>query len=87
VAWFAIGDAQFATHPGETAPEFAEQTKARMKTGPKFVLGLGLDHLGYICPERYFQDKTIKFSDYLTDMSPGPKAGAAMMAALASIIP
>ena len=88
VAWFAVGPAQFATHIGETAPLYSNETKALMKSGPKFVLGLGLDHLGYICPPKYFENKdTIKFADYLTDMSPGPKAGPTMMDALRSIIP
>jgi len=88
VAWFSVGPAQFATHLGETAPEYGMQTKQWMDTGPKFVLGLGLDHLGYICPPRYFE-KTgeIKFAAYLTEMSPGPQAGPAMMEALGSIIP
>ncbi len=88
VAWLAIGPAQFATHIGETAPEFSNETKALMKTGPKFVLGLGLDHLGYICPPRYFENPgAVKFADYLTEMSPGPKSGPMMMDALKSIIP
>ena len=88
VAWFAIGPAQFATHLGETAPLFSNQTKALMKTGPKFVLGLGLDHLGYICPPNYFENvSAIKFADYLTSMSPSPKAGPAMMDALKAVIP
>lgn len=86
-AWFAIGPAQFATHPGETAPLYSNQTKALMKTGPKFVLGLGLDHLGYICPISYFGETTAKHADYLTKMSPGPKTGEYMMQALKEIIP
>ena len=88
VAWFAIGPAQFATHLGETAPEFTTQTRALMNTGPKFVLGLGLDHLGYICPKRYFDDPSaIPHAEYLTRMSPGPAASGVMMEALAAIIP
>jgi hypothetical protein len=88
VAWFSVGDAQFATHPGETAPEFAQQTKKRMTTDPKFVLGLALDHLGYICPSRYFTDTAaIRNAKYLVEMSPGPEAAPAMMTALGSIIP
>ena len=75
------------THTGETAPLYSNETKALMKSGPKFVLGLALDHLGYICPPNYFGNANIKFADYLTGMSPGPKAGAAMMDALKSIIP
>lgn len=88
VAWFSIGPAQFATHLGETSPMYSNETKALMKSGPKFVLGLGLDHLGYICPPSYFESPSaFKFADYLTDMSPGPKSGPAMMDALKSIIP
>lgn len=88
VAWFRIGNAEFATHPGETAPEFAAETRKMMRTeGPKFVLGLGLDHLGYILPVRYF-DRTaeIRFADYLVSMSPGRDAGEAMLAALREMI-
>lgn len=88
VAWFAIGPAQFATHPGETAPGFSLETKALMDTGPKFILGLGLDHLGYICPPAYFTEGNgARFSDYLTSMSPGRDAGPSMMEALRAIIP
>jgi len=88
VAWFSIGPAQFATHPGETAPGFSMETKALMDTGPKFVLGLCLDHLGYICPPAYFTEGNgARFSDYLTSMSPGPDAGPGMMEALKAIIP
>ncbi|MCP4642648.1 MAG: alkaline ceramidase [bacterium] len=88
VAWFSVGDAQFATHPGETAPAFTWQTEELMDTGPKFVLGLGLDELGYILKPEYFdQTDEIKFAEYLTAMSPGRESGPAMMAALGEIIP
>jgi len=87
-AWFAIGPAQFATHLGETAPVFAAQTRQLMDTEPKFILGLGLDHLGYICPPDYFVN-TDKYphAKYLVSMSPCPQAGPVMMEALKSIIP
>ncbi len=88
VAWFSVGEAQFATHPGETAPLFADETRKLMKSGPKFILGLGNDHLGYIIPQAYFDDPSkAKFTDYLISMSPGREAGSSMMAALAGIIP
>lgn len=88
VAWFAIGPAQFATHLGETAPEYSFKTRELMDSGPKFILGLGLDHLGYICPPRYFENTdAIPHAKYLTSMSPGVKAGPTMMAALRAIIP
>ncbi|MBI4559008.1 MAG: neutral/alkaline non-lysosomal ceramidase N-terminal domain-containing protein [Candidatus Hydrogenedentes bacterium] len=87
VAWFSIGPAQFATHPGESAPVFSNQTKALMDTGPKFVLGLGFDELGYIIKPAFFQNSTIPHSEYLTSMSPGPDAGPKMMEALEAIVP
>jgi len=88
VAWFALGNAQFATHPAESAPMFTFETEKLMDTEPKFVLGLGLDHLGYFCPPRYFDDpERIPHAAYLVRMSPGKDAGPAMMAALATIIP
>jgi len=88
VAWFAIGDAQFATHPGETAPYYGLETKKMMNTaGPKFVLGLGLDALGYILKPVYFDDPAQPHAGYLTSMSVGKQTAPDLMAALRKIIP
>jgi len=78
IAFFSIGDAQFATHPGETVPALSHQTKAMMKTkGPKFVIGLGMDALGYILKPSFFDaSKNIPHSEYLTSMSVGPETMA-----------
>ena len=39
----------FAAHPGETTPVHSLETKALMQNkGPKIVVGLGMDALGYI---------------------------------------
>jgi hypothetical protein len=86
VAWFAIGPAQFATEPGETAPLYSREAQALMKTGPKFILGLGLDELGYILKPDYFGGK-YPHAEYLTSTSPGPQTGPVMMDALRQIIP
>lgn len=89
VAWFRIGAAEFATHPGETAPAYAMQTKAMMRTdGPKFVLGLSLDALGYVLKPVYF-DEGVPYpdADYLTSMSVGRDTGPLMMSALRELIP
>jgi hypothetical protein len=86
VAWFAIGPAQFATEPGETAPLYAREAQELMKTGPKFILGLGLDELGYILKPDYFGGN-YPHVEYLTATSPGPQAGPVMMDALKGIIP
>ena len=86
VAWFAVGPAQFVTEPGETAPLYSREAQALMKTGPKFILGLGLDELGYILKPEYFTTK-YPHGEYLTATSPGPDAGPAMMEALKTIIP
>ena len=87
VAWFSIGEAQFATHPGETSPAHGFATKEMMATGPKFVIGLGLDELGYILKKDYFEKGKYPHADYLTSVSPGPGAEDAMLAALREIIP
>ncbi|MBI1318137.1 MAG: alkaline ceramidase [Candidatus Hydrogenedens sp.] len=88
VAAFRIGEAEFATHPGETAPAFQRQTKALMQTeGPKFVLGLTIDALGYILKPEYFTpDATFPSAAYLTSMSVGPQTGPLMMKALEDVI-
>lgn len=87
IAWFSIGEAMFATHPGETSPLYSLNTKALMKTsGPKFVLGLGLDELGYIIKPEFFTSGTkLHAASYLTSMSPGKNAGTVMMQVLAEL--
>jgi hypothetical protein len=80
IAWFAIGDAQFATHPGETAPYYGLETKKLMNSGPKFILGLSNDALGYIVKPTFFEDKNIPHSEYLTSMSVGKQTGPLLMA-------
>jgi hypothetical protein len=48
--------------------------------GPKFVLGLGQDELGYILKPEFFEANTTLYATpYLTGMSPGREAGAVMM--------
>ncbi|HRH49108.1 MAG TPA: neutral/alkaline non-lysosomal ceramidase N-terminal domain-containing protein [Panacibacter sp.] len=75
IAFFNIGEACFATHPGETVPAMSFATKELMKTnGPKFVLGLSMDALGYILkPEFFDASKKIPNSEYLCSMSVGPQ--------------
>jgi len=74
IAYFNIGDASFATHPGETCPALGLATKELMNNkGPKFVLGLSQDALGYIIKPSFFDlSKNIPHSEYLTGMSIGP---------------
>lgn len=81
VAWFSVGEASFATHPGETSPLYSLETKNLMQTkGPKFVLGLGMDELGYILnPDFFKEDTKLHAAGYLTSMSPGPDAGPTLM--------
>lgn len=88
VAWFAVGSAEFATHPGETAPHFARVTRQAMNGSPEFIVGLGLDELGYICKTEYFdQPEDYPSGKYLTSMSPGRSAAGALLAAIERIIP
>jgi hypothetical protein len=87
IAWFSIGAAQFVTHPGESSPGMSLQSKQLMKTtGPKFVIGLGNDALGYILTPDYFNpDSRMKHTGYLTSMSVDREAGNIMMKAITQL--
>jgi hypothetical protein len=86
LVWFAIGEAQFATHPGETAPYYGLETKRLMRTGPRFVLGLSMDALGYILKPTFFEDPSIPHAEYLTSMSVGKETGPLIMKTLEELI-
>ena len=75
VAYFEIGNASFATHPGETVPELSKRTKALMQNdGPKFIVGLGMDALGYILKPYFFdEERKVPHSGYLCSVSVGPQ--------------
>ncbi|MFN8254467.1 MAG: neutral/alkaline non-lysosomal ceramidase N-terminal domain-containing protein [Bacteroidales bacterium] len=81
IAWFSIGNAQFVTHPGETTPTHSKESKKLMiKQGPKFVIGLGMDELGYILTDDFYQPGTkMKHLEYLSGMSVDKVAGNIMM--------
>lgn len=85
VAWFSIGEATFATHPGESAPHYSFQTKELMPQGPKLVLGLAQDALGYILKPEYFENPEIPHAPYLTSMSLGSKTGPRLMDELSAL--
>jgi hypothetical protein len=88
LSWLAIGEAQFATHPGETAPWFGLETKKLMATdGPKMVLGLSMDALGYILKPAYFENPDLPHAPYLTSMSVGKDAGPDILKGLEKLIP
>lgn len=89
ITWLALGNVQFATHPGETSPQFGLDTKAMMHNdGPRCVLGLTQDALGYILKPAYFDEHTsIPHAEYLTSMSLGPKTGPDLLNALRALIP
>ena len=81
IAWFEIGEAKLVTHPGETSPKYALDSKELMNTsGPKFVLGLGMDGLGYIVTPDFFDSANeVPHSEYLTGMSIDKHAGPMIM--------
>jgi hypothetical protein len=88
IAYFNIGDASFATHPGETCPALGLATKELMNNkGPKFVLGLSQDALGYIIKPSFFDlSKNIPHSEYLTGMSIGPATMGIILSNLKALI-
>ena len=71
VAWFSLGNAQFVTHPAETSPIHSLQSKAMMKnSGPRFVIEIGMDGLGYIVKPNYFDSTSnMPNHEYLTQTS------------------
>ncbi|MBN3521037.1 neutral/alkaline non-lysosomal ceramidase N-terminal domain-containing protein [Algoriphagus lutimaris] len=87
IAWFSIGNAQFVTHPGETTPTHSWESKRLMnKQGPKFVIGLGMDALGYILTTEFYEEKPkVKHAEYLTGMSIDEKAGTLLMENIKSL--
>ena len=87
ICWFTIGAAEFATHPGETAPYYGLETKKLMGKGPKFIMGLGNDALGYILKPSFFEDPRIPHATYLTSMSVGKPTGSLLMQGLEQLIP
>jgi hypothetical protein len=87
MAWFKIGEAQFITHPGETPPAYSFASKKLMGEGPKFVIGLGLDAMGYILKPEYFDpDTNLPHAEYLTRMSPGKEAGPLVLEKIEALI-
>jgi hypothetical protein len=88
IAFFSIGDASFATHPGETCPSLSFDTKKLMKNkGPKFILGLSQDALGYIIKPSFFDaSNKIPHSEYLTGMSIGSETMGIILSTLKNLI-
>lgn len=88
VAFFSIGNAQFITHPGETTPTHSFQSKKLMAgDGPKFVIGLGMDALGYILtPEFYEPGPPVKHAEYLNSMSVDKEAGPILMGVINALV-
>ena len=85
VVWFSIGEATFASHPGETAPVYSLNTKDLMPNGPKFILGLSQDALGYIIKPAYFDNPELPHAAYLTRMSLGKQTGEELMKSLTEL--
>jgi len=81
IAWVNIGNATIATHPGESVPAMGIATKALMHNdGPRMVLGLSMDALGYILkPEFFDPSNKIPHSEYLCSMSTGKETAPKVM--------
>lgn len=86
ISYFRIGEAQFVTHPGETAPFYSLESKKMMKNGPKFILGLGNDALGYILKPAYFENPSLLHAEYLTRMSVGKQTGPMILETVKELV-
>ncbi|MEQ8911639.1 MAG: hypothetical protein RIE03_05055 [Pseudomonadales bacterium] len=85
-AWFAVGEVEFVTHPGETSPAHSLASRALLGAEHSMVLGLTLDALGYILKPEYFDaGAAFPSADYLTATSVGPEAAPRLMATLEAL--
>lgn len=87
MAWFSLGNAQFVTHPAETSPIHSFQSKAMMKnSGPRFVIEIGMDGLGYIVKPNYFDSASkMPNSEYLTRTSVHRDAAAILLGVVSEL--
>ena len=86
-AVFNIGDARFATHPGETSPYYSLKTRELLGSETTFILGLTQDAMGYILKTDYFDDDTAYPSgEYLKSVSVGREAGPRLMQTLRALV-
>lgn len=88
IAAFRIGPARFVTHPGESSPYYGLASKRLMPgEGPKFVLGLGMDAMGYLLkPEFFDKSRNLPHAGYLTTVSVGVSGGPEMMAVVGELL-
>ena len=88
IAAFRIGPARFVTHPGESSPYYGIESKRLMPgEGPKFVLGLGMDAMGYLLkPEFFDKSRNLPHAGYLTTVSVGADGGPQMMAVVGELL-
>lgn len=81
LAAISIGPIRIATLPGELFPELADPIRAHMRTGPKILLGLAGNELGYILPREQWNPL-----DYEESMSLGPSTGPILVDALGEML-
>ena len=82
-AVFNIGEARFATHPGETSPFYSLRTRELLGSETTFIMGLTQDAMGYILKTDYFDgDTEYPSGEYLKSVSVGREAGPRLMQVL-----
>ncbi len=86
VAYLRIGSFSLVTHPGESSPEHALQSRRWLPPGGQMVVGLGQDMLGYILSEPFSAPRPPPHTEYLQSMSLGPETGSRMLVALEQLI-
>jgi hypothetical protein len=86
VTWHRLGDAEFATFPGEGDPEYGLALKARMASPWKFTTSLSNDSVGYILtPGAVEADTGGQLKNYELKMGLGMPAGPCTWDATASM--
>ncbi|MGC9042270.1 MAG: hypothetical protein ACP5KG_00290 [Myxococcota bacterium] len=83
IHYVRIGEAIFVTVPGESLPELGFEINKIIPSEYKFKINLGMDEIGYILPESYFNDPLY---DYEKSMSLGPETAKRVFETIKELI-
>ncbi|MBI5479517.1 MAG: neutral/alkaline non-lysosomal ceramidase N-terminal domain-containing protein [Deltaproteobacteria bacterium] len=76
ISWHQVGDAEFASYPGEATPELSLLSKTKMVSQFQFLVGLGNDEIGYLIDkESIAKDTSGRLEGYELTMGLGEDGG------------
>ncbi|MCX7959682.1 MAG: hypothetical protein N3B13_11610, partial [Deltaproteobacteria bacterium] len=83
IHYIKIGEAVFVTIPGESLPELGFEINKIIPSEFRFKINLGMDEIGYILPESYWNDPLY---DYEKSMSLGPKTAGIILDTIKELV-